>query len=114
MNRPTRSMSALAASTMAILVTVELARRAGAARHDHHGLVELVDHVTARVFEDGTIIGTIRRRSQVQEGQVLSSQQLIPPASATLSQSEQHDVLHVAGLRNFPALVHEQTRWTVA
>lgn len=97
-----------------VLATVELDRRAGVSSHPRLGLVELVDHVTAWVLDDGTVLAAVQRRSAVGRGCVLAVCDVAPAAQASLTATERHDVLHAAGLRRMPALRREQVRWEVA
>ncbi|MEX1362689.1 MAG: hypothetical protein AB1Z98_06150 [Nannocystaceae bacterium] len=96
------------------LATVELDRRSGVRLHPVYGAVELVDHVTAWVFEDGMVLAAVLRRSALSAGQILTSRAESPARQAALSETERHDVLHAAGLR--PVSAHEDAiaRWEVA
>ena len=98
----------------ALLSTVELDRRAGVVSHPVYGVVELVDHVTAWVFEDGTVLAALQHRSVVREDRVLAVRDVAPARQASLTAMERLDVLHVAGLRGVPAQVVEDVRWEVA
>lgn len=97
-----------------LLSTVRLDRRVGVISHPDLGPVELVDHVTAWVFEDGTVVAAVQRRSAVRDDRVLSVRVLAPARQAALTAMERLDVLHVAGLRGVPAPEDDHVRWEVA
>ena len=97
-----------------VLATVELDRRAGVLSSAELGPVELVDHVTAWVLDDGAVLGVVTRRSAVSDGRVVAEREIVPPAQASLSATERYDVLHAAGLRRRPSAKLEQARWEVA
>ena len=100
--------------TPVVLATVELDRRSGVASYGEHGLVELVDHVTAWVLDDGTVLAVVVRRSAVAGGHVLAEREVVPAAQASLSATERHDVLHAAGLRWLQSRRRDSARWEVA
>ena len=97
-----------------LLSTVELDRRAGVASHPVYGPVELVDHVIAWVFEDGTVLAAVQRRSAVVDDRVLAEREVMPAVQASLTAMERLDVLHVAGLRGVASQTVERVRWEVA
>lgn len=100
--------------TPVVLATVELDRRTGVLSSDSLGLVELVDHVTAWVLDDGAVLALVWRRSAVRNGRVVAEREIVPPMQASLSATERYDVLHAAGLRRMPSPRQEQARWEVA
>lgn len=95
------------------LATVELDRRAGVRWHSRFGRVELVDHVTAWVFEDGMVLAAVTRRSALSLGRSLGSRVLSPALQAALTQSERQDVLHAARLSVTSSPAHVPVRWEV-
>lgn len=114
MNRAVLRIERSGEPTPVVLATVELDRRAGVASHPLLGLVELVDHVTAWVLDDGTVLAAVVRRSALGKGRVLAVRDIVPAAQASLSDTERFDVMHAAGLRRAPSLRREHARWEVA
>lgn len=100
--------------TPVVLATVQLDRRSGVLSSAALGLVELVDHVTAWVLDDGAVLAVVTRRSAVRNDRVVAEREIVPPTQASLSATERYDVLHAAGLRRMPSLRQEQARWEVA
>ncbi|MCX4244234.1 hypothetical protein [Paraliomyxa miuraensis] len=97
-----------------MLSTVLLDRRAGVISHRELGVVEIVDHLTAWVFEDGTVLAAVNRRSAVHDDRVLKEYVVAPAQQVGLTAMERLDVLHVAGLRGVPAPEIGHVRWEVA
>ncbi|MEM9453100.1 MAG: hypothetical protein AAGF11_02900 [Myxococcota bacterium] len=114
MSSSTIRLEKVGAPSVALVAMVELDRRAGVRWHSRFGRVELVDHVSAWVFEDGMVLAAVTRRSALSLGQVLGSRVLRPAPQAALNEVERADVLHAAGLRSVPSQACEPVRWEVA
>ncbi len=114
MNSPVLRIERSGEPAPVVLATVELDRRAGVLSDASLGLVDLVDHVTAWVLDDGAVLAVVTRRSAVRSGHVVAEREIVPPTQASLSATERYDVLHAAGLRRKPSLRREQARWEVA
>ena len=92
------------------LATVEIDRQSERCWHPRFGHVEQVDHITAWVFEDGSILAAVLRRSAYSFGQAVERRRLDPVFPAVLTAVERQDVLHAAGLgRGDRALREEPT-----
>lgn len=114
MSSSTMRLVCTGAPSVAPLAMVELDRRSGVRWHPDYGRVELVDHVTAWVFEDGMVLAAVLRRSALCLGRLLGSRVLSPAPQAALTEVERHDVLHAAGVRRSSVPEHAPVRWEVA